>query len=249
MRPNSPMSTAGLALMFGLLCSAPPANAGDASELNVLGFSPDGSIFAFEEYGVQDGSGFPYANRFYIDTAQDKFVPGTPKRVRIEDETATVAQARNQARQQGQAVILDDVLAANPGFAAGRNAVTKLSADPWRMAVNPRPIFPRYDPPLEFRLAEVAVAQPERCNDLGEIKGFRLIRVATTPGSTAQLLHEDDGTIPTSRGCPLGYAIGGVQTFYPQAGAPVFAVLIAVRQIGFEGPDHRWIAVTGPIED
>src|SRR5690606_39561356 len=89
------------------------------------------------------------------------------------------------------------------------------------MAVNPRPIFPRYDPPLEFRLAEVAVAQPERCNDLGEIKGFRLIRVATTPGSTAQLLHEDDGTIPTSRGCPLGYAIGGVQTFYPQAGASV----------------------------
>ena len=48
---------------------AASARAGDVAELEILGFSDDGGVFAFEEYGVQDGSGFPYANRYYIDTA------------------------------------------------------------------------------------------------------------------------------------------------------------------------------------
>jgi len=75
------MTNAPLATLIALtLWACSPALAGDTAEINVLGFSADGSIFAFEEYGVQDGSGFPYANRFYIDTASDKFLPGTPVR-------------------------------------------------------------------------------------------------------------------------------------------------------------------------
>ena len=46
-----------------------PAIAGDTAELNILGFSGDSSIFAFEEYGVQDGSGFPYSTIYVIDTS------------------------------------------------------------------------------------------------------------------------------------------------------------------------------------
>lgn len=235
-----------LPLAFAAALCAAPALAGDAATMEVLGFSADGKVFAFEEYGVQDGSGFPYASRFYIDTTTDSFLQGTPVRVTLQDEAATIAQARAQVQQKAHAAQPDSALAENPGFAAGRNAITELSTDPMRMAVNPRPVFPPIDEPLEFRIEEIAVAQPERCNDLGEIKGLRLIRVATSPGGTAQTVHEDNG-IPASRGCPLGYAIGGVQTFYPQAGKPVFAVLIAVRQVGFEGPNHRWIAVTGAI--
>ena len=52
------------------------AHAGDVAELEILGFTGDGGVFAFEEYGVQDGSGFPYANRYYIDTADDTFSQG-----------------------------------------------------------------------------------------------------------------------------------------------------------------------------
>jgi len=58
-------------LVFNLTSQS---RAGDAATLNILGFSSDGSVFAFEEYGVQDGSGFPYANRFYIDTETDTFM-------------------------------------------------------------------------------------------------------------------------------------------------------------------------------
>ncbi|MFZ1774796.1 MAG: DUF2259 domain-containing protein, partial [Rhizobiaceae bacterium] len=122
------------AALFALaMMSASPALAGDAATLEILGFSADGGIFAFEEHGVQDGSGFPYSHRFYINTADESFMPGTPVRVRIDDEQASEADARAQAAQQGEAVVPAAVLAQNPGFTAGRNALTELSADPGRM--------------------------------------------------------------------------------------------------------------------
>ena len=79
MRPPSAL------LAAALLATLPvaPGFAGDAAQLEILGFSKDGGVFAFEEYGVQDGSGFPYANRYYIDTTTDTFVKGTPVRVRL----------------------------------------------------------------------------------------------------------------------------------------------------------------------
>lgn len=221
------------------------ANAGDVAELEILGFSGDGGVFAFEEYGVQDGSGFPYANRYYIDTADDTFLKGTPIRVRLEDETATVDAARLQARQKGEAIIKQAELAANRGITAGSNPVTELSADPFRMVVNPRPIFTPVDDPLEFRLDEIGMNDTERCQSQGEINGFRLLRIEAKEGGQTRILHEDK-SIPQSRGCPNGYRIGAVQTFSLDS-LSTYAVLIAVRQYGFEGPDYRWIAVTGRL--
>lgn len=236
---------AGLAVAAAATLAG-PAQAGDAAELAILGFTADGSIFAFEEYGVQDGSGFPYANRFYIETATDSFVAGTPIRVRLDDESASVEDARQQARSQGQAIAADKDLERNRGFTAGFNAVTELSADPHRLAVNPRPVMPAIDAPLEFRLEEIALEQPENCHDLGQAVGFRLVRLGLAPGDAAELVHEDSA-IPASRNCPLGYRLGAVQTFFPESGQPVYAVLVSVRSVGFEGPNHRWIALPGRL--
>jgi predicted secreted protein len=218
--------------------------AGDVANLEVLGFSTDGGTFAFEEYGVQDGSGFPYSNRYYIDTSTDKFLPGTPVRVRLDDENATLDAARKQSSELGDKIVKDADL--NRGFAAGSNTVTELNADPHRMVVNPRPVFPPLDAPLEVRLEEIPLAASGSCEGMGETSGFRLLRVDARDGGQTGLLHEDK-TIPQSRGCPLGYGIGGIQTFFGEGGKPAFAVLIAIRGVGFEGPDYRWIAVTGRL--
>lgn len=231
---------AGLALWL----AASPAGAGDTASVEILGFSADGGVFAFEEFGEQDGSGFAYANRFYIDTSNDSFLPNTPIRIMIEDEGATVAEARSKAKERGEKIIRDSTLTENKGYTAGFNAVTEHSADPLRMTVNPRPVFPPVDEPLEFRLEEFAVQTPERCEGFGDIVGFRLLKLRPVPGAQVELRHEDK-TIPTSRGCPLGYRLSGIQTFFPENGEPVYAVLIAIRRFGFEGPDHRWIATTG----
>lgn len=232
-------------LASALWLAAGAAWAGDVAQLRILGFSKGGDIFAFEEYGVQDGSGFPYANRYYIDTATDTFVKGTPVRVRLDDESATLQAARNKAREQGEAVVKQAELDANPGFTAGSNPVTELSADPQRMVVNPRPVFPAIDQPLEFRLDEVALSGEDVCASQGETKGFRLLRIEASPNGTTKLLHEDK-SIPKSRGCPNGYGIGAVQT-YGGDSLSAYAVLIWTRGYGFEGPDYRWIAVTGRL--
>lgn len=232
------------ALAFATLACTGPALAGDAAELNILGFSEDGGVFAFEEFGVQDGSGFPYANRYYIDTRQDRFLPGTPVKVRLDDESASLEEARRQAQERGESIVPHETLADNRGFTAGARPVTQLSGDPHRIAVNPRAVFPPIDPPLEFRLEEIILQGADYCADFGPIKGYRLIRLGAQPGETASLLHEDK-TLPASRNCAHGYGIGAVQTFFPQGGEPVYAVLIAVRSVGFEGPDHRWVAVPG----
>jgi len=221
-----------------------PASSGDTAELNILGFSPDGKVFAFEEYGVQDGSGFPYSNRFYIDTSTDKFLPGTPVRVRLDNEAATLSAARDQAATQSQSVISDQILTANHGYLAAFNAVTEESADPYTILANPRPIFPPIDKSIAFRLEETTVPVPDLCKDMGEIKGFRLIM--EHPAGDSKILH-DDASIPSSRNCPQGYRLGGLQTFYPETGQPAFAVVIAVRGFGFEGPNYRWLAVTGRL--
>lgn len=221
-----------------------PAMAGDVAQLNILGFSEDGGIFAFEEYGVGDGSGFPYANRFYINTETDEFLPHTPIRVTLEDEAQTVETARAKARQLGEAIVKQAIFAANPGFTAGSNAVTEYSADPNRILVNPRPIFFPVDPPLEFRLENIAMNGTESCASQGEINGFRLLRVDASDGGVTRVLHEDK-SIPKSRGCPSDYSIGAVQTFEWNHALTSYAVVIAVRRYGFEGPDFRWIAVAG----
>lgn len=226
--------------------SSSAAIAGDFSTLNVLGFSEDGSIFAFEEYGVQDGSGFPYANRFYIDTATDSFVSGSPIRKRIDDETANLDDVRDMAAQSGSAIIADNDLV--DGFTAGLNSVTELSADPYRMAVNPRPVVPPIDAEIEFRLKELQFTASGSCAGVTELSaGFSLTQIATEPDQSARVLHEDE-SVPSSRACPTGYRIGGVYTYYPQSADPVYAVTIAVKSYGFEGPDYRWMAVTTHAE-
>jgi predicted secreted protein len=231
-------------VLTGIFLQTSTANSGDISTLNILGFTSDASTFAFEEYGVQDGSGFPYSNRFYIDTASDNFVSGSPVRVRIDDETASLDDARQQAKSAGEAIVSDMELAENPGILAGFNPVTELSADPFRIVINPRPVIPPVDEPFEVRLEELPFPASASCAGVTEFStGFRLLAIDASAGGTTEVLHED-GSVPASRGCPTGYRIGGVQTFVPFNGPSAYAVLIAVRSFGFEGPDYRWMAVT-----
>lgn len=238
------LATSVIAALIAATAWTTPVSAGDVADVNVLGFSADGGVFAFEEYGVQDGSGFPYANRFYIDTTTDKFLPGTPIRVRLDDEARTVGEARAEAAKSGQKIIADAVLEQNRGHTAGFSPVTEFSSDPHRMVVNPRPVFSPVDPEFEVRLQEFPLNGDPLCESQGEVVGFRLVRIDPSPDGQTKLIHEDK-TLPKSRNCPNGYRIGGIQTGDIQHTLTSYAVLIAVRSYGFEGPDFRWIAVTG----
>src|SRR5690349_20466243 len=85
-----------------LALAATPAIAGDRALIDYLEYSNDGRYFAFEEFGVQDGSGFPYSNIYIIDLPADSWVSGSPYRARIDDDGADVEDARDMAFDQAE---------------------------------------------------------------------------------------------------------------------------------------------------
>jgi len=220
------------------------ALAGDFAKREIHGFSVDGGLFAFEEYGVQDGSGFPYSNLYIIDTATDQWTANSPYRVLLEDETKTVFDAREEAK-----ILAGPVMKSfeGRGLTVGTNKPTEVVAEPHRMVVYPRTAVPPIDEAMEFRISEISMEASPLCEAFGPSVGFNLTQIATKPDAAVRILHEDMN-VPDSRKCPRGYSIADIVTFYPEAAPPVMAILILVRSQGFEGPDGRFLAITGSLK-
>ncbi|MCB1487241.1 MAG: DUF2259 domain-containing protein, partial [Bauldia sp.] len=145
--------------------SAGPVAAADNASSLVLGFSPDGRYFAFEEYGVQDGSGFPYSTIYVIDTASDQWVSGTPVRVLDQDETVTLPAARGKALDKAHPILSSRHIS-EPGALVASNPVTETSADPHFVAFRARDYsLPTSAKPYELRLDEYELPAPD-CPDM-----------------------------------------------------------------------------------
>ncbi|HHY48378.1 MAG TPA: DUF2259 domain-containing protein [Alphaproteobacteria bacterium] len=245
MRPNVvTRGTVRLAASLALAPLAAPALAGDRAGIGYLGYSEDGRYFAFEEFGVQDGSGFPYANIYVVDLPADRWVSGTPFRVTLDDEDADVEDARDAAREQAAArldelaiVEAADPIAVNgdgePGAAGGNELVfgrpgyglEPVDAATIRtLALDVFPLEPA---------ADCAVID-------NEVFGFALRLDGTE-------VHRDAGPLPRSRGCAQGYRIHAVVRPAGWSQAPGGTVaIIATYPFGFEGPDRRFLAVPLP---
>lgn len=233
----------------GLLASAlfaGAAGAGDFASFQPIGFSTDGGVFAFEEYGVQDGSGFPYSNIFFVDTRKDTFLPGTPIRLRIDEENTSLAKVRAQAAEKAAALVQKFDLSANPGLLAAFNPVTETQSPPHRLTYRQYAVDPPVGGDFTLRLDEIPLAPSALCKDITpQSVGFRLAFQTEDGTASNRVLHADT-TIPDSRKCPTGYRLGGVMVYNPPQGEPVHIVLVQVLSIGFEGSDGRWIAIPVP---
>lgn len=243
---NMPRVISQFVLALSLFFMSPanfmsPAYAGEAAERYIIGFSPGGRYFAFEQYGVQDGSGFPYADIFIIDTSTDEWVGASPFRVLMKDERAKQKWARREVITKA-GNLLKKLVISQPGRLLASNPSAELSADPHRVAVNSSQIINGKPISWTFTLEEKTLANAKCATFTSQpIKGFRL--KVQKEGSAAITLHED-ASIPKSRGCPLRYAISDVITHEPNGGARIFAVLVSVYTVGFEGADRRFLAVT-----
>ncbi len=220
-----------------------PAVAGDFAKRDIIGFSADGSRFAFEEYGQQDGSGFPYSHIYVIDTAIDRWTDGSPFRVIVKDETASIEEARKQAHAEAMAALAPITEA---GTVIATNSHLEVVGDPYRMVAQPRYYQSSYPDLVEYRIEKKFFQGPEICRDWGITFGFTLKQLFTAEGRTPTVLHADSG-IPESRSCPLDYRFADIVTYFPEGGEPVVAILILMERVGFEGPDGRYLAVTAPL--
>ena len=95
-----------LLALLALAALASPAAAGDAAALRVIGFSPDGTIFAFEQYTMLYEDEAAFSEYFLIDTRTDRYLPGTPIKVLLRDDDGNdEKKAREQAAAKAAPLI------------------------------------------------------------------------------------------------------------------------------------------------
>ncbi|MCA3556118.1 DUF2259 domain-containing protein [Aestuariivirga sp.] len=244
-----------LLLLVLLTAGCGRALAADGAAFNPIGYSPDSRYFAFEQYGVQDGSGFPYWDVFVIDLKANEWVKGSPYRALIESEQARPAAARDQARAAAAPALneLDitqpaELIAANPSTEVVPER-ERLTFDRWYESLGARSgQQSQLGVRFELSVEKTALPRPAQCppGD-GESHGMR-VNLKDLQTGASRVIHEDK-TIPDSRNCPAAYDVAAVVA---QTGMPVtdrLVALIGVYAPGFEGLNHRFIAVPFTISD
>ena len=209
--------------------------AGDLAELNFFGFSEDGARFAYEQYGVQDGSGFGYSQIFFVDAAKNAWA-GPP--VAIEDEKGDSLEAvRARARKAAEPSLQKfGIVSGNTGDHLLSHPTTDLGVEDrsakFRSLSAPEP--------YELRLEETPVKSAV-CEERGQPAA--LLTVNLTFAGNVRVLQKDIA-LPRSRGaCPGGYRVQDVYVY-----KNTLAVFLNVYTAGFEGPDMRFLALGAPLE-
>ncbi|MUO77559.1 DUF2259 domain-containing protein [Agrobacterium vitis] len=227
----------------GSLATALPAAAGDIAAVRPIGFSADGSVFAFEEYGVQSGVNTPYSNIFAIDLNNNTFLPDTPVRLRGDDDKASMAAIRKQSMDQVAKTVQDRGLLDHPGEVVAFNPLSEIGTDPHVLSYRVHASQPTVGEPNTLTLEELDEGAPAACKDqVQTIKGFRL-KMTQINGAKQDKVVYEDGHVPASRRCPTGYRLGGVVTYQVPGGNVVQIALVLVMNPSSEGSDGRWLAV------
>ncbi|MCS7067237.1 MAG: DUF2259 domain-containing protein [Meiothermus sp.] len=210
----------GLALLLWFLLGL--ARAGDAATLEFWGFSRDGKYLAFEQYGVQDGSGFPYAELYVVDVARNTLLHSAKV---VEQGGGTSAEARGKVLAQSRAALARyGIVQGNQGrFApvAGKNAPVQR---------------------VEF----TALGRPRRL-ELTTSEAPREPSCLTQPSRLLELRLDGkalqrDTRLPASRACAYDYEIHSVFVL-----GSSLAVFVRVTLDGFEGPNLRWMVVSARL--
>ncbi len=234
-------------ILLALISKFATVEAADGAKFRAIGFSHDVKFFAFEQYGVQDGSGFSYDDVFVLDIAKDDWVKGTPIRVLLEDETGSVATVRKSAMAKSKVMlqragITDDaeLLAASP--------FTEIVAERSKVSFHDHynnGLGVVGDPENEgtwtLSASAISVPLPTNCEaDLG-VQGYKL-ELKNNKSNQTTVLHQDK-SIPSSRGCSIAYDIEAIVQPVGGSTSGQLVAIIGVSSQGFEGADRRFIAV------
>lgn len=218
------------------------ARAGDTALMVPIGYSENLRYFAFEEFGIQDGSGFAYSSIYMIDLGEDRWVVGTPVRVIAETEQETLASVRDRAHEDAAPRLVDlriDV----PAHMLAANGDGILDSDAMSLGFGlPAPGEPMVpDGRYHLQLEQFPAESGAPCMDwFGEkAVGFTL---KLTDYAPARDIHRD-GVLPRSRGCPVHYRIHSVYVPFATRDIASAVALISIYAHGYEGLDRRFIAV------
>ncbi len=225
------------------------AQAAFAARTEVLGFSADGKWFVFEEYGVQDGSGMPFSRIFVIDVENNAWRAGTPFVEQPKGEGASyppLTEIRRRVHAKAGPTLAKIKPLPMNGFLMLRHMVSDLGAAPHEAR------FRRWytsGPAYALTLTERdASAAP--CGMAPQTPKVFTLRAKSDDG--AETVLQNDTALPKSRGCALSYAINGVWMWFAnenRRGRANIVVLLHILAAGFEGPDVRYMAVSGKLPE
>ncbi len=233
----------------------PTALAGDAAARKVIGFSPDGAYFAFEQYTMVYEDEASFSDYVIVDTLNDRFVTGTPIRVLIRgDDGLDEKKARAGALAKAKP-LLDRFRIGEPGTRIESKPSMDLD-DIGIYQINQQPMAKSLELPLpDGRKARIAVSRHPiatvMCNGMGgtgapgKAMGYGVkltLKVADGP----PIVLQHDKALPKSRRCALEYGIA--EAYLHKAGDGVLTLAALIEYSDNEdhhaGPNRRFMAVT-----
>jgi predicted secreted protein len=242
-----------LSLIAALSLLITSAHAGDAAARKVLGFSPDGKRFAFEQFTQFYDATEVLDEIVVIDTTTDRFVKGAPLRLETKSDDERDVETLRAALLAKAKPLLARYKIGEPG--------TRFVGKP-SMGIDEIEIYQTATEPLA---KAQAIALPDgrkltltvTDNPLGpaECRSARGVgfEVATAgvmlklsiDGAAPKTLAQDT-KLPPARRCVSGYGLAEVLHHQAKDGAQTLAVLLEMVDHAdyHAGPNRRFMAVT-----
>ncbi len=236
-------------------CLSTSAWAGDAAARNVIGFSPDGGYFAFEQYTMVYEDEASFSEYVIVDTKSDTFVPGAPIRILLRgDDGLDEKKARADAQAKAKP-LLERLKIADAGTRIEGKPSMDLD-DIGIYQINQQPMAKSLDIPLpDGRKAQIVASDHPiatvMCEGMGgrgtpgKAKGFGVKLTLKIAGGPPMVLQHDKA-LPRSRRCAAEYGIAEAYLHQAGDGALTLAALIeyADNHDHHAGPNRRFMVVT-----
>ncbi len=246
-----------LAALCVLIAATSSASAGDSAARKVLGFSPDGTAFAFEQYSTLYDSNERIIEIQVIDTRTDSFIKGTPFSSRIGDDDERETDVLRTGMLKTAAPTLSRLNVGVPGkHFPGKPSIDLEEVGIYHMAENPLAKTQEITLPgarkARLAITETALGKAS-CYGAGGrgtfgsviVTGLTLTLTLTLDDGAATILQTDK-RLPKSRRCVTEYGIAEAWLHEAPDGTQTLAVLIeTVDAHEFHaGPNRRFMAVT-----
>ncbi|PDS67725.1 hypothetical protein CO653_05525 [Rhizobium anhuiense] len=214
--------------------------AGDIANIQPIGFSADGKVFGFQEFGIKEEGRVPYSNTYFVDTDSGQYLEGTPFRTELTDKDANLSKARRQNLTAARGDMDKYDLLTNPGLIAAFNPPTELGSPSKTIRYTTLATDGPPKSPYTLSLGEMPVPTPKECTSIDKrVLGFSLQMIEKEGAPNRQAARQATA-VPTERVCSVEYRIGGAMVYQPETGNQVHVALILAFDADRNG---RWIAV------
>ncbi|NKL37829.1 DUF2259 domain-containing protein [Rhizobium leguminosarum bv. viciae] len=214
--------------------------AGDIANIQPIGFSADGKVFGFQEFGIEESGNLPYSNTYFIDTENGHYLEGTPLHTELTDKDANLSKARRQNLTAARSQMDKYDLLTNPGLIAAFNPPTELGSPSKTLRYTTLATDGPPKAPYTLSLGEMPVPTPKDCTTVDKRVISFSLQMIEKEGAPNRQAARQATAVPAERVCSVEYRIGGAVVYQPEGGNQVHIALVLAFDADRNG---RWIAV------